>query len=77
MKFKFWDLRLSKKNLVSNLPYRTVIIGILAICDVDKCRVIAKSLCTCWLHVQYRKLQVMPKVSPDSHRIFIDTQGGH
>jgi hypothetical protein len=35
-------------------------------------RVIKKSLCTWWL--QYRKLQVMFKVSPASLRTFFDTR---
>ena len=34
-------------------------------------RVIKESLCTCWL--QYRKLQLMFKVSPASLQTFIDT----
>jgi hypothetical protein len=38
-------------------------------------RMIKKSLCTGWL--QYRKLQVMFKVSPASLQTFIDTPGGH
>ena len=38
---------------------------------VAKYRVVKKSLCTWWL--QYRKLQVMFRVSPTSLRTFIDT----
>ena len=39
--------------------------------ETSRYRVIKKSLCTWWL--QYRKLQVMFKVSPASFQTFIDT----
>jgi hypothetical protein len=41
-----------------------------SVCIIYICRLIKTSLCTWWL--QYRKLQVMFKVSPASHQIFID-----